>query len=157
MNMKSFIPIGRDRIVPRVENHPFLSMQRDMERMFEAFAHGFPGVGLKSLIPDIDVIEDDDHMEMTIELPGLAEKDVEVNVADGILTVRGDKKSMHEDRSRDCRIEERSYGSFSRSLELPAGVDLDSVQATMDKGVLTIHVPKPAAAETKTIAVKSVA
>jgi HSP20 family protein len=110
-------------------------------------------------VPSVDVTESEKEIEITAELPGLEEKDVQINVSDGLLTIKGEKKSEKEekDKNKNYRLVERSYGSFSRTLELPAGVDPDAIKATIDKGVLTVIVPKPAPAETRKIEVKAAA
>jgi HSP20 family protein len=105
----------------------------------------------------MDVSETEKEIEITAELPGLEEKDVQLNVADNLLTIRGEKKSHREEKEKDYRLVERSYGSFQRTIELPNGVNPDSIQATISKGVLKVVVPKPAPAQTKKIAVKTAA
>ena len=90
-------------------------------------------------------------------MPGLEEKDVQINVADNVLTIRGEKKAEKEEKDKNYRLIERSYGSFERSLELPNGVNADAIRANIAKGVLKVTVPKPAPAQTKKIEVKSAA
>ena len=108
-------------------------------------------------MPTMDVTETEKEIEITAELPGLEEKDVQINVADGVLTIRGEKKAEKEEKDKDYRLLERTYGSFSRTLELPAGVDPDTIKASIAKGVLTVTVPKPAPAEVKKVEVKAAA
>ena len=105
----------------------------------------------------MDVTETDNQIEITAELPGLEEKDEQVNVSDNVLTIRGDKKAEKEDRQRDYHVVERSYGSFYRALELPSGVDPENIQANIAKGVLKVIVPKSAPKQAKKIDVKSAA
>jgi HSP20 family protein len=105
----------------------------------------------------MDVAETDKEIEITAELPGLEEKDVQINIADNVLTVRGEKKAEKEQKDKNYRLVERSYGSFERSLELPEGVNADAIQASIDKGVLKVTVPKPAPAQSKKIEVKAAA
>jgi len=109
------------------------------------------------LMPSTDVTETDKEIEITAELPGLEEKDVQVNFADGVLTIRGEKKAEKEEKDKNYRLVERSYGSFERSIALPEGVKPEDVKATIAKGVLTVKVPKPAPAQSKKIEVKSAA
>ena len=106
-------------------------------------------------MPAIDVTETDGQIEITAELPGLEEKDVQVNVADNVLTIRGEKKAEKEDKQKDYHVVERSYGSFYRAFELPAGVDADKIKADISKGVLKVTVPKPAPKQAKKIDVKA--
>lgn len=154
--MKSLIPIGRDRSVAS----PFMSLQREIDRLFEDFSRGFPtiaGNGAIALMPSMDVTETDKEIEITAELPGLEEKDVQINIADNILTIRGEKKAEKEQKDKNYRLVERSYGSFERTLELPEGVNADAIKANISKGLLKVTVPKPAPAQAKKIEVKSAA
>jgi HSP20 family protein len=161
MNLRSLIPIGRSRDVARRDYTPFVSLQREIERLFDDFTRGFPSVvssgGRPELMPAMDVTETDTDIEVTAELPGLEEKDVQINLADNVLTIRGEKKSGRDEKTKDHYLVERSYGSFYRSLELPAGVDPDKIQASIAKGVLKVVVPKPAPAQVKKITVKTAA
>ena len=159
MNLRSLIPIGRDRNVARNDN-PFISLQREIDRLFDDFTRGFPALstgGAAELPPNLDVTETDKQIEITAELPGLEEKDVQVNLADNVLTIRGEKKAEKEEKDKAYRLVECSYGSFVRSLELPDGVNADAIKASIDKGVLKVTVPKPAPAQVKKIDVKAAA
>ncbi len=159
MNLKSLIPVGRQRGVARTDN-PFLSLQQEIDRLFDDFTRGFPAFGTgigHAMTPTMDVAETDKEIEITAELPGLEDKDVQINVADNILTIRGEKKAGTEEKDRNYRLVERSYGAFERSLELPRGVNLDAIKARIDKGVLTVTVPKPAPAQVKKVEVKTAA
>ncbi len=158
MNLTSLIPIGRDRSVARSDN-PFMSLQRQVDRLFDDFTRGFPvfGDGKAGLLPSMDVTETDKEIEITAELPGLEEKDVQINVADNLLTIRGEKKSEKEEKDKNYRLIERSYGSFERTLELPDGVNADAIKANIAKGVLKVTIPKPAPAQAKKIEVKAAA
>lgn len=164
MNLRSLIPVSRNRdITRRDDDHPFFSLQREIDRLFQDFGRGFPSLtagfsrGARDLMPAIDVTESDGEIEITAELPGLEEKDVEINVSDNLLTIRGEKKAEKEDKQKDYHLVERSYGSFYRTLELPPGVDADKIKADISKGVLRVTVPKPAAKQAKKIDVKSAA
>ncbi len=159
MNLGSLITVGRDRNVARNDN-PFMSLQREIDRLFDDFTRGFPAFstgGGNELLPSVDVTETDKQIEITAELPGLEEKDVQVNLADNVLTIRGEKKAEKEEKDKAYRLVERSYGSFVRSLELPEGVDANAIKASIDKGVLKVTVPKPAPAQVKKIDVKAAA
>jgi HSP20 family protein len=156
MKLKSLIPVGRDRNTASVFN-PFLSLQREVEKLFDDFTRAWPSVGASELVPSTDVTENDKEIQITAELPGLEEMDVQINVADGVLTIKGEKKAEKEEKDKNYRLVERSYGSFSRSIELPAGVNPDAIKATITKGVLTVVVPKPAPAQVKKIDVKAAA
>jgi HSP20 family protein len=166
MNLRSLIPFGRDRRVARWEaTDPFAVMQREIDRVFEDFTRTWPtyrtpewpAYRTAGLTPRTDIAESDKEIEITAELPGLEEKDVEVNVADGILTIKGEKKAEKEEKDKNYQMIERGYGSFSRSLELPEGINPDAITASISNGVLKVTVPKPAPAEAKKVTIKSAA
>lgn len=101
-------------------------------------------------VPAIDLSEDDDGYKITAELPGLDEKDVEVSVSEGTLTIKGEKQEEKEESSKNRHMTERYFGSFQRSLGLPAGIDQSAIAANFAKGVLTIKLPKTAESKTAT-------
>lgn len=156
MNLKSLIPVrGEKTNVAGFE--PFTVLQREVEHLFENFGPHWPSIGNHELMPSMDIAETNKEIEVTAELPGLEEKDVDINYADGVLTIRGEKKSEKEEKNKTRHLIERTYGAFSRTLKLPAGVDPNKIKATIDKGVLKVVVEKPAAKETKKIEVKAAA
>lgn len=157
MNFKSIAPANKDRPLARRDWNPFESLQREVDRLFHDFTRAGPLTGPIALTPSIDVSETDREIEIAVELPGLEERDVHVDLIDGILTIRGEKKIEKEEKDKTYRIVERSYGSFERSLELPAGVDPAAIRASMTRGVLKVNIPKPAPAQSKKIEVKSAA
>src|SRR6202048_4442021 len=130
--------------------HPFLALHREMNRMFDdvfrgfdlapfGFARAFDGIGW----PQIDIDETNKEIRVTVELPGLDEKDVRVEIANGVLSISGEKKSESEDKDR--RFSERYYGRFERRIPLE-DVDEDKVTASFKNGVLTVTVPQAAEA-----------
>jgi HSP20 family protein len=119
---------------------PFWGFRREVDRLFDDFFSGrgmtrWPGDGIDLRL---DVGETDKELTITAELPGVDEKDVELTLAEDLLTIRGEKKREHEQRNGDYHMVERSYGSFARSPRLPFKVDQDKVDAKFEKGVLTI-------------------
>jgi len=138
--------------------HPFESLRSEIDRVFEDFGRGFGfpfGRGAFSLepfwradasfgaaVPAVDVVEKADAFEITAELPGLDEKDVELKLADGILTLSGEKKEEKEEKGKDYYRAERRFGSFQRSFEVPAAVDQAKIAASFQKGVLKVTLPK---------------
>jgi HSP20 family protein len=159
MGLRPLIPVGRER---GLASQPFLSLQREIERLFDDFTRGVPaltaaGTNGGKLMPVTDLSETDKEIEITAELPGLEDKDVTISLADNLLTIRGEKKAEKEQKDTNYRMVERSYGAFERTIELPEGVNPDTIKATIAKGVLTVTVPKPAPAQAKTIAVKPAA
>lgn len=164
MNLRSLIPIRRDRdVAPRGVTDPFAALQTEIAQLFDDFSRGWsrswPAATARTqeLVPSMDITESDKEFEITVELPGLQEKDVQVNVADGVLTVKGEKKAEKEEKNKNYHRYERSYGSFARALELPEGVDPDAIKANLANGVLRVTVPKPAPAQAKKIEVKAAA
>jgi HSP20 family protein len=158
MNLRSLAPSRERSNIARPEFGLFGSLQREIDRLFDDFAHGFGGQG--NLLPSMDVTESDKEIEIAAELPGLERKDVDISIDDNILTIRGEKKIEREEKdekNKNYRLAERSYGVFYRVLELPNGIDPSKVQATMSNGVLKIKIPKPARSEAKKIEVKEAA
>jgi HSP20 family protein len=139
---------GKEELLPSTDIWgPFTSLRRDMERLFEDFSRdvgwGPPATGGAAVAPRIDVSETDSKIKIEAEMPGVEEKDVEVVLSDGRLTIKGEKKQEKEEKKKDYHLVERSYGSFARSIGLPFEADPSKVQAKFDKGVLTVTVPKP--------------
>ena len=128
------------------------SLFREIERTFDDFSRrsplaGFAGFGGDgATMPKIDVCEGKDAIDVMAELPGCNEKDIDVTVSEGILTIRGEKKTERDetDKEKNWHMVERSYGSFSRSIPLPFTPDSAKVEAKFDKGVLRVKLPKPA-------------
>ena len=150
MALPSFWRSGRERgeLLPSREIwEPFGSLRREMERLFEDFSRdfgwGLPATTGMAMAPRVDVSETDTELKIEAELPGIDEKDVEVVLSDGRLTIKGEKKQEKEEKKKDYHMVERSYGSFARSIALPFEADPAKVKATFAKGVLTVTVPKP--------------
>jgi HSP20 family protein len=97
--------------------------------------------------PAVDIVEKDKAYEITAELPGMDEKNIEVKVANGTLCIKGEKKEEKEEKQKDYYLSERRYGSFERRFQVPEGVDNDKIEANFAKGVLTLVLPKTAAAQ----------
>jgi HSP20 family protein len=121
-----------------VKPEPFT---REIDRVFDAF-FGQTDQG-RRWVPPMDLVEADDHFVLKADLPGLAEGDVNLEVQDGTLTISGERKAEHEQREKGWYRIERSFGSFSRSLTLPDGVDPDRIDASFSDGVLEVRIPKP--------------
>jgi HSP20 family protein len=157
MALKSLIPVGADRSVTRLQSNPFSVLQQEIDRLFDGFSQNFREFPPRDMMPKMDVGETDKEIEITAELPGLEEKDIQLNLADNVLTIRGEKKNEREETKRDYHLVERSYGSFTRAVQLPDGVNGDGIKAVMAKGVLKVTVPKPAPAQTKKINIQAAA
>jgi HSP20 family protein len=132
----------------------FDTLQREIDRVFDAFSGGFFTRGDGAPFPSVDVAETDREIKVSCELPGLEEKDVQVSLVDNVLTIRGEKRAEHEEGDKANRLVERSYGAFSRAIELPAYVEADQVKATMKHGVLKITAPKTEGSHVKRIDVR---
>jgi HSP20 family protein len=133
----------------------FGSLQREIDRLLEDFARGPGGTQAPvHLVPNIDVTETDNMIEVTAELPGLERGDVEVSLDNDTLTIRGEKRIEDAQDDRNVRLSERSYGVFLRVLQLPSGIDPSSVQATMANGILRIKIPKSAGSQGSKIEVR---
>ena len=133
----------------RREQSPLLTHEHDMNRLFEEFWRGFDLPSLfeetwGSFTPRVDVEETETEVRVTAELPGLEEKDCEVQLTDGALVLKGERREEHEDRTHGWR--ERSYGCFERSIPLPCEVDADHASAQFKNGLLTVRLPKTAKA-----------
>lgn len=107
----------------------------------------------KDWAPALEVLEKEDRFVVRAELPGIQEKDIEVSVKDGTLTLKGEKKTEHEVKEEDYRWTERSYGSFYRTVTLPSNVEAEKIAATYEDGVLEIDLPKVAEVKPKKITV----
>jgi HSP20 family protein len=125
----------------------FSTLQNEMNRLFNTvFDTPTPGNGgstLRRWMPPMDLVETEEHFVLRADLPGLTEDDVKIEFEDGTLTVSGERKAEHESKGAGYYRVERAFGSFSRSLTLPQGVDPESVTANFDRGVLEIRIPKP--------------
>jgi HSP20 family protein len=162
MAMRDLIPWGRESRNPSLwspsrfegsrtpslyrgsEGDPFLSLHREMNRLFDDVLRGFdlPAMGQRTAAgwPMVEATETDNEVRVCAELPGMQDKDVEVLLEDGVLTLRGERKSETDDKDRG--YSERYYGRFERRIGLPTAVQEDQVSATFKDGVLTVTLPK---------------
>ncbi|WP_027529692.1 Hsp20/alpha crystallin family protein [Bradyrhizobium sp. WSM3983] len=133
----------------RSEPHPFLALHREMNRLFDDAFRTFDVAPFGSQAigwPNVEVNETEEEVSVVAELPGLEEKDVNVELRDGLLTISGEKRSETEDKER--RFSERYYGRFARSIPVD-DVDQDKVEASFKNGVLTVTLPKLPTAQHK--------
>jgi HSP20 family protein len=152
---------------PMIEN-----LRKEIDHLFEDFSRNFwrsPFQGFGEFepfwstkvptAPAVDIAEGEKAYEVTAELPGMDEKNIEVKVVDGGLTIKGEKKDEREEKKKDYYLSERSYGSFERYFRLPESVDADKIEASFKNGVLTVTLPKKAEAlkPAKKIEVKAAA
>ncbi len=133
------------------------TLQSEMNRLFntvfDAPSGGDGGGSLRRWIPAMDLVETDEDFVLRADLPGLAEGDVNIELEDSVLTVSGERKSEHAERKEGYYRVERGSGSFSRSLTLPDGVDPEKIQASFDRGVLEVRIPKPEERKPRKVAI----
>src|SRR5918996_1307069 len=123
------------------------SLQNEMNRLFSSVFDeprgGNGGAVARRWMPAMDLVETGDHFVLRADLPGMTEDDVKIEFEDGTLTVSGERRSEHEASDEGYYRVERAFGSFSRSLTLPQGIDPEAVSARFDRGVLEVSIPKP--------------
>jgi HSP20 family protein len=145
---------------------PFGSLRREIDRLFEDFDQGLWGFPFRQSLyefeprwtaPAVDIAEKDNAYEIAAELPGMDQNNIEVKLNNGVLTIKGEKKQEKEEKNKNYYLSERRYGAFERSFQVPEGVDAKKIEASFNKGVLTISLPKSAEAQksVQTIAVKA--
>lgn len=139
----------------RAEGLGLSNLRREMDRLFEDFAGNGGRQGLERWAPSMDVSETPEALIVKAEVPGIDPKEVEISVSGDTLTLKGEKKEEKEEKGKTWHRIERSYGSFFRSVTLPAPVDADRIAAEARDGVLTITLPKTEKAKTKRIEVKA--
>ena len=134
------------------------SLQNEINRMFDQFFRGwdFSGFGQEAgtWSPGIDLAETDDSVVVKAEIPGIDPKEGNISIQENNLILKGEKKEEKEEKGKNYYRMERSYGRFSRSVELPASVDMDKVKAECKNGVLEITLPKKEEVRSKQISVK---
>lgn len=153
MAMRDLIPLGRQEnrapaLFGSEERSPFLNLRRDIDRLFDDFFQApMLGLGRGATMPwpTVEVSQTDEAIRITAEVPGMREKDVELLLEDGVLTLRGEKKNESEDRDRG--YSERFYGRFERRIALPSGVEEDKAKAEFRDGVLSVTLPRSGEAE----------
>jgi len=116
---------------------------RDMNRLFNTLFEPSAGAVMRRWSPAMDLVETEDNYVLRADLPGVSEGDVKIELDDNVLTISGERKSAHKEAKEGYYRVERAYGSFSRTLTLPEGVDADAISASFDRGVLEVNVPKP--------------
>jgi HSP20 family protein len=133
------------------------SIQSEMNRLFNTMFDGSGGAGgqgtARRWAPPMDLIEAADHFVLKVDLPGLGEEDVNLEVEDGTLTISGERKAVQESEEGGVRRYERAFGAFARSVSLPQGIDPEQVSAEFDRGVLSVRIPKPEERKPRKIAI----
>jgi len=144
-----------------VQWRPFREVARlrnEMDRLWDDYF----GPGRRALqpleeawLPAVDVAESPDKITVKAEIPGMEAKDIEISMVGDTLTIKGEKKAEREQKEENYHLVERSYGSFSRAMKLPAMVEADKVEATYKNGVLTVVLPKKEEVKPKAIEIKT--
>lgn len=167
------VPIQRNDVQPANYEggalNPIVQIHREMDRIFESALRGFglspfrsdfftPLAATGLLKPQLDVGSSEKEYSITMELPGVTEKDVKIEIANNIMTIRGEKRQEKEEKDKNYYCLERSYGSFQRVLSLPEDANQEDIRATFKNGVLTINMQRNALpeSEVKNIEVKSI-
>lgn len=149
----------------RFESFPtnpfFNSLHEEIDRVFDRFASSLPlsagdlwSRSDEAVMPALDVADTEKEVVVTAEVPGVSEKDLDVSITDGILTLRGEKSSDREEKEESYHLIERRYGSFRRSVSLGFTPDEGKVQATFKDGVLKLRIAKPKGTTSKTRKIK---
>jgi len=137
----SHLILRRNELEPRTND--VWGLQSDINRLFDAFMTPFEKTEIKNAVsPKLDIAELKDKYEIKAELPGIDEKDINLSVEDGLLTISGEKKAETEEKEKGYYLKECSYGTFSRSVRLPDNIADDKISAQFKKGVLVIDMPK---------------
>jgi len=160
----SKIPVTTDKAAPSElrPRRPLESLRQEIDRLFDDFGIGTWRSPFRSSffdmdpfrrakaafsgMPAVDVTETEKGYKIVAELPGMDEKNIEVKIANGMLTIKGEKQEEKEEEKQDYYVRERSFGSFERTFQVPDGVDIEKVDASFKKGVLTVTLPKTAEA-----------
>ncbi len=148
MSLRSLLPLSRDRLPMRSDGDLVSTLHRDLDRLFDSMMTStLAPIWSDHMVPRLDVRDTDKGLEVTAELPGVEEDDIDLTLDDGLLTIRAEKKTVDETgpAARDAlgvHVSERAYGTFLRSIPLPFEVADTGVEATFAKGVLTIVLPR---------------
>lgn len=143
----------------RNEALPLSSLRRAMDRLFENFFEEWPSLGREEgnggvFAPAIDLKDTDDALIAEVEIPGMTQKDISVQVEGDVLTIKGERKHEEEKKTKSYYRKECSYGAFERQVTLPVSVDRDKVEATYANGILQITLPKVAGSKPKVVPIK---
>ncbi len=145
---KKNVPVKKEE--SPTENDSLFSLQQDMNKVFENFFQTFDSLPFSSLgdssgglfQPRLDLSESANDLKVSVELPGLTEKDLDISISNEMLTIKGQKREEKSENTNGYYRMERHYGSFYRTVALPCGVDKDAAEATFKNGVLTVILPK---------------
>lgn len=161
MNISDLVPWRSRAVAPR-QNDSFLLMQQEFNHLFDNFFRRFDmlpaGDGQFEFAPHLNMAETEKDFQVTVELPGMDEKDIDITVTHNLLTIQGEKKVAKEEKEKNFYRRERNYGFFQRTIPVPSDlVDQNKIEATFEKGILTVTLPKVEGVQqtAKRIAVKA--
>jgi len=140
------------------EDWSLTQMRREMDRLFDRFSEGWPFRGFAETgrwMPSMDVCETDKELVVRAELPGMDPKEIDICLSGNVLTIKGERKNEREEKKENFHLVERSSGSFSRTLQLPAEVNADKIEASYKDGVLSVKMPKTEPEAVKKVEVKA--
>lgn len=150
------LPVKTENTAPAAEGRhtPFEMLRQEIDRLFDDFRPfgwggrldvRLPSIGRNwALQPAVDLVESEKEFEITAELPGMDEKDIQIEVSDRRLVIKGQKSESKEEKEKNYYLSERYYGSFQRAFQLPDSVDRDKIEASFSKGILSVRMPKGA-------------
>lgn len=157
MNETTPVPTKSNRPVAVRSEGPLGWLRDEIDRLFDDFPLGRPARSLFNFPvqagdarPALELVESERGYRLTMELPGIEEKDIDIELAEGVLTISGEKREERETKEAGCLISERSYGAFRRQIALPADVDADTLEAKVKNGVLSIEMKKDESATQRT-------
>jgi HSP20 family protein len=159
MNEQSTLP-AEQRRTENAALAPFSRLRDEIDRFFDDFQFGLPARSIfafpprAAVIPAMELAETEGGYELSVELPGIEEKDIDIEFADGILTISGEKREESEKKQNGYLMGERRYGSFRRQLTLPVDADPDTIEAKFTHGVLKLAMKKDQAAASRTRKIK---
>jgi len=147
MKLKDLVPWKNEKkglSIRTEDQNPLTNFRNEMNRLFENFFEGFDLTPFGANMPVMDVVDKGTFLEVTAELPGMTEKDIDLTLINNVLTIKGEKKLEKEEKEGNVYRCERSYGTFQRSIPMPTEIDPEKVGATFKNGVLNIHLEKVA-------------
>lgn len=155
MSMRELLHLGKTSVPVGKGGNPIVTFQDEMNKLFSDFfgdlslpqwASNLPAMAVSTAL---DVTENDKEYSISVEIPGMDVKDVQITAADGYVTIRGEKKEESKEEKKGYVRQERSYGEFQRVIALGDNANLDKAEASVSKGVLTLTIPKKAGAQSK--------
>lgn len=141
--MSSLFPLNKLSPFSIKQGNPFAALQSELDKAMNEF-YGMDIFENVRLLPRADIVEDKDNFKVEVEMPGMGEEDVKVNIKDGVLTITGEKSTSTKDKNKNYTMREITYGNYMRQMVLPDSVDIDKATASFKKGMLWVTLPKKA-------------